>query len=212
MNKGPRKKSLRALPSRMLPERQGSLISSTVRSPVQTAPRAFRILTANMRSKRTFKRPACPAPSSLQSSSWRICCSRGCSRVCVRGSSPWQCLPAARCNKSPWPTSGRSLQLVIERNDTVFGRRFEIAGDELTGQEAAAILSKVMGREVRYEGFPPDVLRAQNEDLARMFEWFDHTGYAANMKSLRRDFPEVTWHTFEEWARKQDWSVEALGA
>ena len=29
----------------------------------------------------------------------------------------------------------------------------------------------------------------------------------ANMKSLRRDFPEVTWHTFEEWARKQDWSV-----
>src|SRR6266404_2207771 len=107
---------------------------------------------------------------------------------------------------------GAFVAAVIERNDTVFGRRFEIAGDELTGQEAAAILSKVMDREVRYEGFPPDVLRAQNEDLARMFEWFDHTGYAANMKSLRRDFPEVTWHTFEEWARKQDWSVEAVGA
>ncbi len=107
---------------------------------------------------------------------------------------------------------GAFVAAVIERNDTVFGRRFEIAGDELTGQEAAAILSKVMGREVRYEGFPPDVLRAQNEDLARMFEWFDHTGYAADMKSLRRDFPEVTWHTFEEWARKQDWSVEAVGA
>jgi len=107
---------------------------------------------------------------------------------------------------------GAFVAAVIERNDTVFGRRFEIAGDELTGQEAAAILSKVMGREVRYEGVSPDVLRAQNEDLARMFEWFDHTGYAANMKSLRRDFPEVTWHTFEEWARKQDWSVEAVGA
>jgi hypothetical protein len=24
---------------------------------------------------------------------------------------------------------------------------------------------------------------------------------------LRRDFPEVKWHTFEEWARKQDWSI-----
>src|SRR6266446_2931188 len=99
---------------------------------------------------------------------------------------------------------GAFVAAVIERNDTVFGRRFEIAGDELTGQEAAAILSKVMGRAISYEGFPPDVLRAQNEDVARMFEWFDHTGYAANMKSLRRDFPEVTWHTFEEWARKQD--------
>jgi len=31
-----------------------------------------------------------------------------------------------------------------------------------------------------------------------MFEWFDHTGYAADIKSLRRDFPDVTWHTFEE--------------
>ena len=63
------------------------------------------------------------------------------------------------------------------------------------------------GREVHYEGFPPDVLRAQSEDLALMFEWFDRTGYAADIESLRRDFPEVKWHTFEEWARKQDWSV-----
>ena len=52
-----------------------------------------------------------------------------------------------------------------------------------------------------------DVLRAQSEDLARMFEWFDRTGYGADIKSLRRDFPEVTWHTFEEWAHRQDWSV-----
>ena len=73
------------------------------------------------------------------------------------------------------------------------------------------MLSKVTGREVHYEGFPPDVLRAQSEDMARMFEWFDSSGYAADIKSLRRDFPEVKWHTFEEWARKQNWSVEAVG-
>src|SRR5882762_3704453 len=122
-------------------------------------------------------------------------------------------LPANRALKQIAVTDiGAFVAAVIERSDTVFGRRFDIAGDELTGEEAAAILSKVTGRQVHYEGFPLDVLRAQNEDLARMFEWFDHTGYAANMKSLRRDFPEVTWHTFEEWARKQDWSVEAVGA
>jgi hypothetical protein len=68
-------------------------------------------------------------------------------------------------------------------------------------------LSKVTGREIRYEGFPPEVLRAQSEDMARMFGWFDSTGYAADIKNLRRDFPEVTWHTFEQWAREQDWSV-----
>ena len=107
---------------------------------------------------------------------------------------------------------GAFVAEVIERRDAVFGRRFDIAGDELTGEEAAATLSKVTGREVHYEGFPPDVLRAQSEDLAQMFEWFERTGYAADIKSLRRDFPEVTWHSFEEWARKQDWSVEAVGA
>ena len=102
---------------------------------------------------------------------------------------------------------GAFVAAVIERGDTVFSRRFDIAGDELTGEEAAAILSKVTGREFRYEGFPPAVLRAQSEDTARMFEWFDSTGYAADINRLRRDFPEVAWHTFEQWARKQDWSV-----
>ena len=102
---------------------------------------------------------------------------------------------------------GAFVAAVIERSDTAFGRRFDIAGDELTGDQAAATLSEATGREIRYEGFPPDALRAQSEDMARMFEWFDSTGYAADIRLLRRDFPEVTWHTFEQWAREQDWSV-----
>ena len=102
---------------------------------------------------------------------------------------------------------GAFAAAVIERRDTVFGRRIDIAGDELTGDEAAAILSKVTSRDIRYEGYSADVLRAQSEDMALMFEWFDNTGYAADIKSLRRDFSEVKWHDFEAWARQQDWSV-----
>jgi hypothetical protein len=55
--------------------------------------------------------------------------------------------------------------------------------------------------------FHQTVLRAQSEDLALMFEWFDRIGYAADIENLRRDFPEVNWQTFEEWARKQDWTI-----
>jgi uncharacterized protein YbjT (DUF2867 family) len=98
---------------------------------------------------------------------------------------------------------------VIERGDTLFGRRFDIAGDELTGKEAAAVLSKATGRAIHYEGFPPDGLRAQSEDLAVMFKWFDSTGYGGDIKNLRHDFPEVKWHSFGQWAREQDWN--ALG-
>src|SRR5689334_11794113 len=53
---------------------------------------------------------------------------------------------------------GAFVAAVIERGDTVFGRRFDIAGDEVTGDQAAATLSEVTGREIRYEGFPPAVL------------------------------------------------------
>ena len=102
---------------------------------------------------------------------------------------------------------GAFVASVIERGETVCGRRFETAGDALTGEEAAAIVSKVTGREVHYAGFPPDVLRAQSAELALMFAWFDRTGYAADIERLRRDFPEVQWHPFEAWARMQDWRV-----
>lgn len=102
---------------------------------------------------------------------------------------------------------GAFAAALIERREAVYGRRYDIAGDELTGDQAAAILSKATGREIRYEGFPPDVLRAQSEDFAVMFEWFDRVGYSADIAGLRRDFPEVPWLTYEDWATQQDWSV-----
>ena len=102
---------------------------------------------------------------------------------------------------------GAFATAIIERREAVFGRRFDIAGDELTGDETAAALSKATGQTLRYEGFPPDVLRAQSEDMALMFEWFMGTGYSADVAGLRRDFPEVAWHDVEGWAQAQDWHV-----
>lgn len=101
---------------------------------------------------------------------------------------------------------------VIDRHDSVFGKRFDIAGDELTNDNLAAIFADVLGRPVNYEGFPPDAMRAQSEDMALMFEWFDAVGYSADIDGLRREFPEVGWQRFEEWARMQDWDVVLAGA
>lgn len=102
---------------------------------------------------------------------------------------------------------GEFAAAMIERREAVFGRRFDIAGDELTGSRAAAVIAKAAGREIRYEGFPPDFLRAQSEDLALMFEWFERTGYSADIEALRHDFPEVAWQSLQNWADEQDWSV-----
>lgn len=96
---------------------------------------------------------------------------------------------------------------VLEWPEQLFGQRFEVASDEVTGEQAAALLSYVSGHKLRYEEVPLEVVRASSEDLGRMFEWFQRVGYHAPISALRRDFPEVGWHTFEDWARVQDWDA-----
>jgi len=102
---------------------------------------------------------------------------------------------------------GAFVAALAERRDEVFGKRFDIAGDELAGEEQAEILSEVLGRSIGYRELPIAVMRQQSEDAALMYEWFDRTGYDADIAALRHDFPEVGWHRYRDWARGFDWSV-----
>ncbi|RUL98068.1 NmrA/HSCARG family protein [Rhizobium chutanense] len=102
---------------------------------------------------------------------------------------------------------GAFVAALAERREQVFGKRFDIAGDELSGDEQAKILAEVLGRPMRYQELPIAVMRQQSEDAALMFEWFDRTGYDADIAALRRDFPEVGWHRYADWAKGFDWSV-----
>src|SRR5882762_4353636 len=102
--------------------------------------------------------------------------------------------------------------LVIERRDSFLGKRIDIASDELTLATAAAAISAASGRHIEYTALPIDAVREQNEDLARMFAWFDRVGYDADVVGLRSLYPEVDWHRFSVWAREQDWSAIAVPA
>ncbi len=100
---------------------------------------------------------------------------------------------------------GTFAAYVIGHRDKFLGKRIDIAGDNLNGEQTAADLSKVTGKPIRYESFPPASMKAQNPDLAIMMEWQTKNNYEADIDSLRRDYPDVGWHRFEEWARKLDW-------
>ena len=102
---------------------------------------------------------------------------------------------------------GAFAAAMIERRKEVFGKRFDIAGDELTGKETVAAISKASGRTIGYEGFDPEYMRADNADFAEMFSWFNKVGYSVDIKNLHKEFPEVQWQNFEQWAQQQDWSV-----
>ena len=102
---------------------------------------------------------------------------------------------------------GAFVAALVERREQVFGKRFDFAGDELSGEEQAKILTQAIGRPISYQEIPIAVARQQSEDAALMFEWFDRVGYRADIAALRREFPEIGWHRFAGWARGYDWSV-----
>jgi uncharacterized protein YbjT (DUF2867 family) len=88
------------------------------------------------------------------------------------------------------------------------GKRFDLAGDELTGNDVVAILSRVTGRPFSYFQVPLDVLRQRmGDDGAKMYEWFDRVGFTFDRAALRREFPDVAFHDFESWAKAQDWNT-----
>jgi uncharacterized protein YbjT (DUF2867 family) len=97
---------------------------------------------------------------------------------------------------------------VLEDASRFTGKRFDLAGDELTGNDAMSILSRVTGRNFTYYQVPLDVVRQRmGEDAVKMYEWFDRVGFAVDRAVLRREFPDVTFHNFESWTKTQDWSA-----
>ncbi|ACE91614.1 NmrA-like family protein [Rhizobium phaseoli] len=102
---------------------------------------------------------------------------------------------------------GAFVAALAERREQVFGKRFDIAGDELSGEQQVKILSQALDRPIRYQELPIAAMRQQSEDAALMFEWFDRTGYDVDIAALRHGFPDVGWHSYADWARGFDWSV-----
>ena len=97
---------------------------------------------------------------------------------------------------------------VLEDAGRFAGKRFDLAGDELNGNDAMAILSRVTGRSFSYYQVPLDVIRQRmGEDAVKMYEWFDRVGFTVDRAALRREFPDVALHDFESWAKAQDWNA-----
>jgi uncharacterized protein YbjT (DUF2867 family) len=125
---------------------------------------------------------------------------------------------------SPLPPTRRLAQVAVadigavaarllEDPGRFAGKRFDLGGDELTGDDVVAVLSRVTGRRFTYFQVPLDVLRQRmGEDGAKMYEWFDRVGYTVDRSALRREFPDLAFHDFESWAKTQDWNALLQGA
>jgi uncharacterized protein YbjT (DUF2867 family) len=101
---------------------------------------------------------------------------------------------------------------LLENPKRFGGKRFDLGGDSLSGNEVAEVLSRLVGRPFSYFQVPLEVIRQRmGDDATRMYEWFERVGYTFDRAELRTEFPDVTLHTFESWAKTQDWGA-LLGA
>jgi uncharacterized protein YbjT (DUF2867 family) len=82
------------------------------------------------------------------------------------------------------------------------GKTVEIAGDELTMVEAAAVFSASLGRPVEYVGGHED--RPGGGDEARsMSIWFDDVGYDVDIAAVRAVYPGLL--DFPAFVAQVDW-------
>ena len=92
------------------------------------------------------------------------------------------------------------------RPNDFLGQAIDLAGDELTIPETAALLTKAMGRPIRFQEFPMDQAEAaMGHDLATMFRWFNEVGYAIDIPGLKQQF-SIPLTTFAEWIKTKDWA------
>src|SRR5258708_35821257 len=96
--------------------------------------------------------------------------------------------PTRRLAQAAVADIGAVAVRLLENPGRFAGKRFDLASDELTGNDVVAILARVTGRAFTYFQVPLDVIRQRmGEDGAKMYEWFDRVGYTGDRAALRRD-------------------------
>jgi uncharacterized protein YbjT (DUF2867 family) len=93
---------------------------------------------------------------------------------------------------------GKYGLLAFEKAQELNGQAIDFAGDSLTMPEAAAAIGKATGKTVKHVQADIEAVRAYSADMAAMFEWFDSTGYNADITSQEKKYG-IKPTSFKEW-------------
>ncbi len=82
------------------------------------------------------------------------------------------------------------------------GRALDIAGDELSMDQIAQALSRVLGEELKYVQAPWDKFEQRaGHEMTLMFKWFENVGYHADIPALRQQHQSLM--SFERWMQSK---------
>jgi uncharacterized protein YbjT (DUF2867 family) len=100
---------------------------------------------------------------------------------------------------------GAFVALAFARPAELIGQAIDLAGDQLTNPEAAAIFSRVMDRTITFKKIPPLVIRLFMAEMRAMFTWFNEVGFKADVAAVRSRYPDVKWKGLEDWLLHEGW-------
>jgi uncharacterized protein YbjT (DUF2867 family) len=111
--------------------------------------------------------------------------------------------PSSILQQSALQNIAEFSSLVLEGREPFLGKRIDTASDEVTGEQAAEILSNELGYKIKYVPVPLEHVYQANEDMARMFDWYEKVGTGIDISALHQEYPEVNWLSFKDWAKLQ---------
>lgn len=106
---------------------------------------------------------------------------------------------------------GKIAAEVFECPAEFLNREIEVASVELTMTETAAAFSRVAGKKVEYRQIPFEAFEQKaGRETTTMFQWFENSGYAADLGELKREFFAPT--DLESYLREHGWAKRTASA
>jgi len=99
---------------------------------------------------------------------------------------------------------GAFAAIAFDRPERFLDQRVEIAGDALTGPAIAETFGRAGGVPARFQQLPIERLRAFDQEVAKMFEWFNaRAADGLDFSALRARHPGLM--TLQTWLRETGW-------
>ncbi len=120
--------------------------------------------------------------------------------------------PGVVSPNTPWQTLavddvGQWTARIFEKPDKFLGDELNIAGEELTGNQMAELLNKIINEsnQVKYRMVPRFLMGLIEYDIAVMANWIERSGYGANLLLLKELASEIDVKitSLEKWLRSK---------
>lgn len=99
---------------------------------------------------------------------------------------------------------GAFAAIAFEHPNEWLGKAIDLAGDEATMTDTAAIFSRVVNRPIEYVQVAWEQFQQMvGAELTTMYRWFEAVGYSADIAARRTDYRALT--TLEQYLRKNHW-------